>query len=608
MRRFLLLLAILSLGFGTAQAQVSVAPLPNAKIQFLDNNGDPLAGGHVCTYITGSTAALATYTDSSGGTPNSNPVVLDSAGRADIWLGPFTYRIELQDTDGGACAGSVIWTVDGVVSPSGTLTIAGLTVNGDLSVNGDVSVQSLNKVVMADTQAGANAGAKLAACLAAVPLTGGTCDARGLEGTQTLSGVITLDKPYTHLIFGASVFQGDVTARFVINATRVTFSCGSPLQTAFDIGLTGVPAQHFITVGNVSDTIIENCNFRGTANSGNIIAFLGTGAGTGGNTVRGNRIASTTGTGQNSGAVNMSAAAIYIRNNNSDLIEDNVIRDNDQGLVLDNSAGYLTLTHYTKVLKNRFILNSEDAISLIGYAPRGCSFDYNLMEQNTGFAFDAEALLASSVSKNYMEANVGGGIRIGGWSPGNSLIGNSISAVYSDGVPIEITTGGNQATGVSLISNTILVKGTGTMADAIKLDVMESFISGNTCEAEAAGTTITDCVHLDADSRRNVLFGNRETVFSPGTVTNEINDTWSGFAGGSTMFYSQGTVWTVGGSGFRSVGITFASLGTPLDGTMITCTDCTMTTAGSDNTCKAGGNGALALRLNGVWRCFDLQN
>lgn len=45
-------------------------------------------------------------------------------------------------------------------------------------------------------------------------------------------------------------------------------------------------------------------------------------------------------------------------------------------------------------------------------------------------------------------------------------------------------------------------------------------------------------------------------------------------------------------------GATFASLGTPQNGTFIYCSDCTIAA-----TCAGGGTGALAKRLNSVWVC-----
>lgn len=55
-------------------------------VQFFDDTGAPLAGGKLYTYAAGTSTPKATYTDASGSTPNANPVVLDAAGRATVFL------------------------------------------------------------------------------------------------------------------------------------------------------------------------------------------------------------------------------------------------------------------------------------------------------------------------------------------------------------------------------------------------------------------------------------------------------------------------------------------------------------------------------------------
>lgn len=67
---------------------VNLSPLAGAGWQFSDNNGTILAGGLLYTYAAGTTTPLATYTSSSGGTVNTNPIVLDAAGRTanETWL------------------------------------------------------------------------------------------------------------------------------------------------------------------------------------------------------------------------------------------------------------------------------------------------------------------------------------------------------------------------------------------------------------------------------------------------------------------------------------------------------------------------------------------
>jgi hypothetical protein len=67
---------------------VNLSPLAGAGWQFFDNNGVILSGGLLYTYAAGTTTPQTTYTSSSGATANSNPIVLDSAGRVtgEIWL------------------------------------------------------------------------------------------------------------------------------------------------------------------------------------------------------------------------------------------------------------------------------------------------------------------------------------------------------------------------------------------------------------------------------------------------------------------------------------------------------------------------------------------
>ena len=68
---------------------VNLSPLGGVAGQFFDNNGDPLSGGLLYSYAAGTTTPAATYTSSSGGTAQANPIVLDAAGRVpggEIWL------------------------------------------------------------------------------------------------------------------------------------------------------------------------------------------------------------------------------------------------------------------------------------------------------------------------------------------------------------------------------------------------------------------------------------------------------------------------------------------------------------------------------------------
>lgn len=79
------------------------------KLQFFDANGVPLVGGKLYSYAAGTTTPLATYTDSTGGSSNPNPVILDSRGEASVWFGTAQYKLKLTtSTD------VEVWTVDGL--------------------------------------------------------------------------------------------------------------------------------------------------------------------------------------------------------------------------------------------------------------------------------------------------------------------------------------------------------------------------------------------------------------------------------------------------------------------------------------------------------------
>jgi hypothetical protein len=82
---------------------------PVPRVQFFTAAGEPLVGGKLFTYAAGTTAPLATYTDFTGNTTNANPVILDSRGEANVWLGPSRYKWVLYDANN-----VLIWSVDGI--------------------------------------------------------------------------------------------------------------------------------------------------------------------------------------------------------------------------------------------------------------------------------------------------------------------------------------------------------------------------------------------------------------------------------------------------------------------------------------------------------------
>lgn len=64
-----------------------------------DTSGNVLSGGKVYTYTAGTLTSKATYVDSAGATPATNPIVLDSAGRAQVYA-EGAYKLVVDDVNG----------------------------------------------------------------------------------------------------------------------------------------------------------------------------------------------------------------------------------------------------------------------------------------------------------------------------------------------------------------------------------------------------------------------------------------------------------------------------------------------------------------------------
>jgi len=83
---------------------VNLSPVGGVAAQFFTNTGAVLTGGKLYTYAAGTTTPQATYTNSSGATAWTNPIVLDAAGRVsgsgEIWIDALTtYKFVLKDSN-----------------------------------------------------------------------------------------------------------------------------------------------------------------------------------------------------------------------------------------------------------------------------------------------------------------------------------------------------------------------------------------------------------------------------------------------------------------------------------------------------------------------------
>jgi len=101
---------------------VKISYFAGAGWQFFDNDGIPLSGGKIETYLAGSTTPLTTYTTAAGNIQNPNPIVLDAAGRVpnEVWfVEGILAKFVLKKSDG-----SLIGTYDDITSVNDFSTAA----------------------------------------------------------------------------------------------------------------------------------------------------------------------------------------------------------------------------------------------------------------------------------------------------------------------------------------------------------------------------------------------------------------------------------------------------------------------------------------------------
>ncbi len=114
----------------------ALVPYPRFKA-FDPTTGGFLAAGKLYTYLAGTSTPKATYSVQDGSNENPNPVQLNGAGEADVWLGSGAYKFVLRDA-----YDVVIWTVDNIQGPvPGSFSV--VTISGALTVSGTSALQAL---------------------------------------------------------------------------------------------------------------------------------------------------------------------------------------------------------------------------------------------------------------------------------------------------------------------------------------------------------------------------------------------------------------------------------------------------------------------------------
>jgi hypothetical protein len=166
-------------------------------LQLLDNNGRPIAGGCVFTYVSGTTTPLASYSDAAGMVLNSNPVILDSAGRARIFLTAAAYTLKLVTQGGVNCASGVtVWTIDGINPSANSVLGTNNTWTGTNDFTNATTFDGSAQFNVGLTSEGPNdltGGGELTGTWTGSPIFSGTPNFTGgiMATTGTFSGQVT---------------------------------------------------------------------------------------------------------------------------------------------------------------------------------------------------------------------------------------------------------------------------------------------------------------------------------------------------------------------------------------------------------------------------------
>jgi parallel beta-helix repeat protein len=191
----LLLLAAGHWQLGTAWAQQAQAqqgqPIYAVNAKYVQGVGPgywPTAGAGLTLNIAAGTAIcgnLPVKVDYAGGT-----LTMTNAATNYVYLDPVASCVPAKNTTGFTAG----------VIPVAQVAAAGGVITGVTDVRTwFVDPNSYGPVCRADLMPGADAGAKIAACWAVMP-TGGTTDARGLLGAQSIPSTVVLNKPGTLLL------------------------------------------------------------------------------------------------------------------------------------------------------------------------------------------------------------------------------------------------------------------------------------------------------------------------------------------------------------------------------------------------------------------------
>jgi len=250
--------------------------LHSSRLQSFDNNGQPLVSGAIYSYRLGSTTPKSLYKDIDGNEPHTNPVILDSAGVAEIYLNG-SYTLVTHDQYGNQISViDIAGSVSDYITSGGTGTFADNIV---ISVNNYNDVRALTNpyawvfVQGREVQADGGGGLFYLDTTSSESDDDGVTLAPGITGRYIRYNVTNIEPTWFGLIYNTSVDQSvylDKTATASIRYARPILINGS---TYINSNFTTTSGSEYIFTDNAS--LISTLSVTMTFPSGSKILSCG---------------------------------------------------------------------------------------------------------------------------------------------------------------------------------------------------------------------------------------------------------------------------------------------------------------------------------------------
>ncbi|HUD64664.1 MAG TPA: hypothetical protein VMQ17_08805 [Candidatus Sulfotelmatobacter sp.] len=282
------------------EAQVLVSITSSPYQQFLDNSGKPLAGGKVYTYNAGTTTLANSYTDSSGTTLNTDPIILDAAGvpanpsgvEVGIWLANQSYKFCIQNSLGVQlrCIDNIPGYAFGILNLANTWalgqtfsTAITITPTDNQIITGAPGNQTtvdfppptgnitLHFPSTGDTMVGRNTTDTLTNKTLTAPVIN-----NAIETMPTINGAVVVNSPGTY----AAIANANPTGTTVSTLTKLINSTAQATiaATTDTRGIIGITVSG---AGNTGTAIVQesglvNCVFDGATSAGDYVQISAT--------------------------------------------------------------------------------------------------------------------------------------------------------------------------------------------------------------------------------------------------------------------------------------------------------------------------------------------